>query len=221
MSKLISAWLKIWIPILFAMGIGILLYLITHWTTLDAGSRFVAIIYVMLPLHCLEEWRFPGGFHYNYNMLRRSRKPDCYPMNQFSDMLTIMLAELIGIVCLFYGVNQIIVIWNLIFCFFEMIGHLIFGFSMYRRFRTVGKRTIYNPGFATAVVFTLHALYYVLIQYPTNLPSLPIIILAIISGTVLVSSVVLIPEQLFKSKETPYPFDNNRYYEKYITREKN
>lgn len=141
--------------------------------------------------------------------------------DQFSDMLTIMLAELIGIVCLFYGVNQIIVIWNLIFCFFEMIGHLIFGFSMYRRFRTVGKRTIYNPGFATAVVFTLHALYYVLNQYPTNLPGLSIIILAIISGTVLVSSVVLIPEQLFKSKETPYPFDSNRYYEKYIAREKN
>lgn len=114
MSKLISVWLKIWIPILFAMGIGILLYLITNWTTLDSGSRFVAIIYVMLPFHCLEEWRFPGGFHYNYNMLRRSRKPDRYPMNQFSDMLTIMLAELIGIVCLFYGVNQIIVIWNLI-----------------------------------------------------------------------------------------------------------
>jgi len=50
---------------------------------------------------------------------------------------------------------------------------------------------------------------------------LPIIILAIISGTVLVSSVILIPEQLFKSKETPYPFDSNRYYEKYIAREKN
>ena len=98
MFKLISVWLKIWIPILFVMGIGILLYLITHWTTLDAGSRFVAIIYVMLPLHCLEEWRFPGGFHYNYNMLRRSQQPDRYPMNQFSDMLTIMLAELIGIV---------------------------------------------------------------------------------------------------------------------------
>ena len=42
------------------------------------------VVYVMLPLHCLEEWRFPGGFHYNYNMLRRSRKPDRYPMNQFS-----------------------------------------------------------------------------------------------------------------------------------------
>ena len=218
MSKFIHTWLKIWIPILFAMGIGILFYLITNWSHLDAGTRFVAIFYIIMPFHCLEEWKLPGGFHYNYNMLQHSEQPDRYPMNQFSDMLTIFLAELIGIACLIAGVNQIIVIWHLTFCFLEMTGHLIFGFNMYKRFHEVGKKTIYNPGFVTAVLFTVHALHYILTQYPANLPSLPTLAIGVLVGIVAVGGVALIPEQLFKSKDTAYPFPSNRYYEKYIAR---
>lgn len=168
----------------------------------------------------LEEWKLPGDFHYNYNTLQHSELPDRYPMNQFSDMWTILLAELMRIACLFFGVNQIIVIWHLTFCFLEMTGHLVFGFNMYNRFRAVGKKTIYNPGFVTAALFTIHALYYILTQYPANLPSLGRLVIGVLVGIFAVGGVALIPEQIFKSKDTVYPFASNRYYEKYIEREK-
>ena len=47
-----------------------------------------AAISVLIPLHVVEEWVFPGGFHYHYNTVMKSKQLDRYPMSRLTDMLT-------------------------------------------------------------------------------------------------------------------------------------
>ena len=55
----------------------------------------IAAISVLIPLHVIEEWVFPGGFHYHYNTVMKSKQLDRYPMSRLTDMLTNFIATIL------------------------------------------------------------------------------------------------------------------------------
>lgn len=86
MEKIIKKWLSIWIyVIIFISGI-IIGALLSNWNVWSIQTKIFAFATALLPIHVLEEWHFPGGFHYMYNIMKNSDMPDRYPMNQLSDM---------------------------------------------------------------------------------------------------------------------------------------
>ena len=65
---------------------AIILY---YWNDWSIQLKGVAAISVILPIHVVEEWVFPGGFHYQYNTFAfHSDIPDRYPMCRVSDTIT-------------------------------------------------------------------------------------------------------------------------------------
>lgn len=220
-EKIIQKILRIWIPVMLLIGFVVLAYLGVGWKSLDAGTKFVAGFYIILPLHVVEEWRIPGGFHYNYNTAMKSSRPDCFPMNQLTDMLTNFMAELIGVLLLFFGVNNVIITWHIFFCVLEMVIHSLFGCMMYVKFKAVGKRTWYNPGYLTAAAFFIMAVCTCIGNIAINMPSGREWILGLLFFLAEMVLVILIPENIFKSMETPYPFVGKYqygYYAKFITK---
>lgn len=145
------AWIKFGCLIAGAMAILIL----ANWTTWSTELKVTAAIAVLLPLHVVEEWVFPGGFHYQYNSMYKSDRPDRYPMCRLSDMATNLLITFLYVVLtLAYAatgtVTTGIIMGTLAFCYIEVIVHTAIGIKMYRRFKEQGKTTIYGPGSITA-----------------------------------------------------------------------
>lgn len=106
---------------------------------------------IVLALHVLEEWRFPGGFHYMYNIMKDSDLPDRYPMNQPSDMWTNWLGIIFGCFCLIIGITPLLATMQLLLCLGEMQSHFSGGVFVKKRFKAQGKQTIYNPGLFTTL----------------------------------------------------------------------
>ncbi|GEM_PF-5381254 len=143
-------WLSLW---LYAMVLvaGILIGLAAaNWSIWDVQTKLVALSTAMLSIHVLEEWRFPGGFHYMYNEMAGSEMPDRYPMNQLSDMWINTIGTIVGCLMLAIGVNPMFALMQCLQGAGEIIAHTSAGSWALRRWRPQGKRTIYNPGLATS-----------------------------------------------------------------------
>lgn len=104
-KEIIKHWLSCWLYVITLLSGIIIGYTIFNWSHLTLQTRFVALTVAMLPLHVLEEWLFPGGFHYMYNVFANSDKTDRYPMNQLSDMWTNLFGLLVGCIILCMGVT--------------------------------------------------------------------------------------------------------------------
>lgn len=95
-----------------------------------------------------------------------------------------------------------------------MVGHTALSVFAYVKFRPQGKRTIYAPGMVTAycaflpagILMTRHLLTVQLTprDYFT----------AVVTLAGIVACLVL-PDVLFKDKNTPYPFPSARYFKQY------
>lgn len=147
-------WTKsLWLYTMLILGSGVLYALVSNWDTWPQPQKLVAMIYIILPFHVWEEWRFPGGFGFQYNWVTAdSKTPDRYPMDQLSDMITVFVFMLTGITQLIYGATPSILITHTIFAAAEVGAHCYFGIKMKQRLASRGKRTIYNPGLATALL---------------------------------------------------------------------
>ena len=57
------AWIK------FSCGITtvVMLMILINWQNWSTELKFIAAIAALIPIHVIEEWVFPGGFHYQYN----------------------------------------------------------------------------------------------------------------------------------------------------------
>lgn len=56
---------------------GIMLVLIVlNWTTWTTELKVVAATAALIPIHVVEEWVFPGGFHYQMNTCMGSKEVD-------------------------------------------------------------------------------------------------------------------------------------------------
>lgn len=217
MRKILKTWLSIWLYVVVAVTGLLLGLLVSNWEQWDLGTKLFAFATALLPLHVLEEWHFPGGFHTMYNLMQNSEKVDRYPMNQLSDMWTNFIGVVFGCLVLMIGVNPIFLIMQLFLCCAEVCGHLSGGIFSYKKFKSCGKRTIYSPGlFTTIFGYIPIAVGIVIALFTVHQPKLWQIPVALLCSVLLGGFSLKGMERICEDENSPYAYTwGNGYFEKY------
>ncbi len=216
MQKMIKGWLNIWLYVIIMISGALIGVLTVKWHDWSMQTKIFAMATALLPLHVMEEWKFPGGFHYMYNIMVKSDLPDRYPMNQLSDMWTNLIGVIFGIVVICVGVAPIFAVMQLFLCAAEIFGHIKGGIFSYRRFRPQ-KKTIYNPGLFTTIFGYLPVAVALIVSFVIDISPLWWEWLSgIVCGMVLGALSLNLPEKITKSENTPYAFDwGDGYFRKF------
>ncbi len=213
---------KAWIKYACVLSGVTFLLILLNWTKWSEEIKIIAAIAVLVPVHVLEEWVFPGGFHYQYNLvLHKSDMPNAYPMCRLSDMITNLVGTIffifLTVYCVFneYAITGIL-LGTFIFCFMELFVHTLLGIQMYLKFKSKGKSTIYGPGSITTY-WGFVPLGFVAFW---NLKEATIgkteYILCIGMLLFMLLGCIVAPEQILKRKDTLYKFNTAGYYEKFL-----
>lgn len=217
MQKITKIWLSCWLYIIILIAGIILGLLVANWSVWDLGTKLFAFATALLPIHVLEEWHFPGGFHTMYNLMHSSEKVDRYPMNQLSDMWTNSIGVIFGCIVLIVGVNPIFLIMQLFLCCAEVFGHFSGGVFAYKHFKSKGKKTIYNPGlFTTIFGYIPIAVGIVISLFTIHQPKVWQIPVALICSILLGGFSLKVVERICQNENSPYAYTwGDGYFEKY------
>lgn len=80
-----------WLIAECSIALVMLLMLMVKWDAWKAANRFCCTLLIFfIAIHVFEEWRIPGGFHYQYNLCRGSDSLDRYPLNEQSEMVVLL-----------------------------------------------------------------------------------------------------------------------------------
>ncbi len=223
MKRIGKIWLSMWLYFIILIGGVIVGIAICRWNDWCLQQKLFAVATVLLPLHVLEEWHVPGGFHTMYNLMAKSDKPDRYPMNQMSDMFTNLIGVMFGCAVLLAGATPFFCVMQLFLCCTEIIGHFKGGVYLLRQFGEYGKRTIYSPGMVTVLLGYIPVAIGINVSFFTQFaPTAFEFILAVLCGVMLGALSLKMPEKLFKSEATPYAYTwGDGYLDKYIRRREN
>ncbi|MDO5862031.1 MAG: HXXEE domain-containing protein [Thermoplasmata archaeon] len=213
------AWIKFGLLITAAMTIAILVF----WDDWSTELKVTAAMAALIPVHVVEEWVFPGGFNYQYNVaLYKSDVPDRYPMSRISDMFTNLVTTVFYVVLTAYSaytgsVHTGILLGTLVFCCLEFFAHTMMGVRMYYMFRDRGKTTIYGPGSITAYLgFTVFAVILIRCLDGVSIGTEDILVGVGLLAFIAVVC-ILIPENATKSKENErYAFRGNGYFDRFL-----
>lgn len=214
---MIKQWDKIWLNVLYLVGLVLLMIMVLAGQSWSLRFKLVWLVAIILPVHACEEWQIPGGFHYQYNLSFGSDLPNKYPMSRLTDMLTVCIAEVVYIICAVFYQYHWVVMALCGFCLLEVFMHTFFGITMYKRFKNKGKKTIYNPGLASAYLgfgTTAAAMILSLSKYATitgkdwGLTSLLLLLMALFE--------IFLPERIFRNNQTKYGFDSPMYFTKFL-----
>jgi|SRR5574344_203833 hypothetical protein len=217
MEKIMKKWLDCWIYVIIMVAGVVLGFLISDWKEVDMGTKLFSFATILLPVHVLEEWHFPGGFHTMYNMMKESDMVDRYPMNRLSDMWTNLIGVIFGCFVLVIGVRPIFLIMQLFLCCAEMFGHFSGGIYVFKRFGRQGKRTIYNPGlFTTIIGYIPIAVGIVICLFTSQHPSAADVMTGLACSILLGAFSLKAVEKMCSSKDTPYGYTwGNGYFERF------
>lgn len=218
MEKIGKKWLSCWLYVMIAVTGIIIGITICKWTQWTLQDKLFAAATALLPLHVLEEWYFPGGFHTMYNLMAKSDCPDRYPMNQMSNMWTNLIGVIFGCVVLTVGVSPFFCVMQLFLCCAEVFGHFSGGIFLKKTFKGKGKRTIYSPGMFTTICGYIPIAIGIIVSFFTQeAPTLSAFLLAVVCGMALGALSLNAPEKLLKNKESSYGFTwGDGYLSKYI-----
>lgn len=213
-----TAWLKFSLIITGCM----LVLLLINWNTWSTPLKCVAVVAALIPVHATEEWIFPGGFAFQYNLfLNKSDIPNCYPMNRASDMITVLGTTIMYTIITLYfalsgkNVPSGILLGATCFSALEVSVHTFFGIKAYLKFKDNGKSTIYGTGSMTAYTGFL-VIGIIMLREIISLGVTGRNILFCILILVITSILCFIPEIKFKDKNSPYAYSNSGYYERYL-----
>ncbi len=223
MKKIEKLWLDLWLYLMILVSGVIIGMIVCNWHIWGLQQKLFAAATALLPLHVLEEWHFPGGFHTMYNLMAGSSCPDRYPMNQMSDMWTNLIGVLFGCAVLIVGVNPFFCVMQLFLCCAEGFGHFSGGIFLRRMFKSKGKRTLYSAGMATTLFGYIPIAVGIVISFFTeSAPTVAEFIFAILCGMVLGGISLNLPEKLLKDENTPYGYTwGDGYLRKYMEEENN
>ncbi|MCD8019710.1 MAG: HXXEE domain-containing protein [Clostridiales bacterium] len=167
MVKKLDKWCDIdWIIFICVTGVLTAVLAAVFWDDMPLGARGSVFLAIIMPFHVLEEWKFPGGLHYFYNIILGSkeeskRELDRFPMSRLTDMITNVGLQWIPLVylvlCFFTELSTATALCMMLLCFIEVFAHTGAGILTYFWLRKDGKRTIYHPGFATSWMMFLPA----------------------------------------------------------------
>lgn len=218
METIIQGWLSIWLYVMAAIGIGLGLVVWKNRNDWSMLNILCALAILVLILHVIEEWVFPGGLHYSYNIAHNSTLLSKYPMNRLTDMITNFGGVIVGCVVLkIGGFRTPAALAVMLFSAFEVIIHVTIGIQDMEIFRTYGMNTLYSPGLITSLFGFLPVcvgLAVCLFKKETR-PNLRQWITAIVSTVILAFLLINLPEALLGNKENPYEFTNRGYYERF------
>lgn len=218
METIMNWWLSIWLYVMTAIAIILVIKVMKNkdkWTKLNI---FCTLAIVVLVLHVIEEWVFPGGLHYSYNINHGSNILSAYPMNRLTDMITNFGGVILGCIILkFWGFKKPAGLAVMIFCFAEVMIHVLIGIQDLAIFEPYGARFFYDPGLVTSLFGFLPIGILLGIELFKNKPRPTIKQWAIAIGATVVFAFLLInlPENLLKNENNQYYSTYRGYYEKY------
>lgn len=218
MEFIFQGWLSIWLYVMTAIGICLAVKVFQNRHTWTKLNLLCTLAVIVLILHVLEEWVFPGGLHYSYNISHGSTLLSAYPMNRLTDMITNFGGVILGCIVLkIWGFQTTAGISIMLFSLFEVVIHVVIGISDMQLFHPYGMNTVYSPGLITSLFGFLP----ISIRLGTyffqkeNRPSIKKWIKAVAVMFAFCFLLINLPEDLLGDKNTPYEFTNRGYYEPY------
>lgn len=218
-DKIMKIWLSCWLYVISGIGASLSTLVVVNFKIWETCTTLAVCVTITLVLHVLEEWRFPGGFSYAYNLIMKSEEEflDRYPMSQVTDMVTNFIPIMYGVVMLGIGMPYIVALSGFWFSVIEVLVHTKSGITLKKHFKSNGKKSIYNPGLATSLFgFLPLAIAYILsftVQMPTYQELFFSFLLCVALGIVCIP----VTEKLLKNKETKFPYDWGRgYFKKFF-----
>lgn len=217
-SKLAKGWLSCWLYVIIMISGIILGVTVCRWDEWDIQTKLFAFASILLPLHVLEEWCFPGGFHTMFNLMAGSDKLDRYPMNQLGDMWTNLIGVIFDCIVLLAGVTPLFCVMKIVLCLGEIAGHTAGAIFSLKMFKEKGKRTIYNPGLATTLLgFIPIGLALIISFFTYQAPTWWEVIIGVVCKALLAWFAVEKAQKLVEDENSPYPYTwGNGYFEKFL-----
>ena len=148
---------KIWLIVLYAVGIVMFVVTVVKWNNWSAPERLMAILTVLLPIHVFEENTFPGGFPYMNNIAAKSTNPMLYPQNKLTNMVTNLGGEMYIILLLLitHLAPKSMAILTAAFGISQLIMHTRCGVIAFQKYKATGKRTIYGTGTISTIALVI------------------------------------------------------------------
>ncbi len=218
MEKIINVWLSIWLYVMVSIGIYLLIKVWKKRKVWDKINIFCTLAIVVLVLHVLEEWVFPGGLHYSYNFSHGSTDLARYPMNRLTDMITNFGGVILGCIILkFWGFRKPAGIAVMLFSAFEVVIHIVIGVNSLNTFGKYGMQILYSPGLVTSLFGFLPitiglAVHLFKKENKANIKQWSMAVVAMFGFCFLL---INLPEMILGSKNSPYAFTNRGYYEQF------
>ncbi len=216
-----------WIVFLCISGTVSITITAALWDSIPLGAKAGAFAAFIMPFHVIEEWRFPGGLHYFYNVVFSTKGVSHdmyrYPMSRLTDMVTNVGLQWIpiiyGILSCFTKLSNATVLCIIILCACEVVAHTGGGILTYFWYRAKGKKTIYHTGLATSYMMFLPAGVYLITQIEnvTRGDWTWCIILFVIMMLICIPlSETPLKKWVQNQENGLFAFEDHKYYEKYI-----
>lgn len=219
MESIINCWLSVWLyfMVMIAIVLGIKIY--KNYKTWDKINILCTFAIIVLVLHVLEEWVFPGGLHYSYNIDHGSAILSHYPMNRLTDMITNFGSVVLGCIVLkFWGFRKPAGIAVMLFSLFEVCIHIVIGITSMKTFGQYGMNTLYSPGLVTSLFGFLPIVIGLTIELffsGNKRPTVKQWIMAVVAMFGFCFLLINLPEMVLSDENSPYAFTNRGYYEQY------
>ena len=222
-EKNFNDWCKTaWLKCSLLISALIIVLILINWNAWSTALKCVAAMAALVPIHATEEWIFPGGFAFQYNLfLNKSDYPNAYPMNRASDMVTVLGTTVMYALLVLYftvtgqSVPSGVLLGAVGFSVLEVSAHTYFGIRAYGKFKSKGKTTIYGTGSMSAYVGFLPL--GCIMAWQIAVRGLSTADIGWCVAVLGINSVLAFaPEAKLKDKNSPYAYLNSGYYERFL-----
>jgi hypothetical protein len=191
-----------WYNICVLAAVIATIVLAVGWEALLVRQRILIGLFIVMNLHCFEEFGFPGGFPLFANTkLMKSSMPDRYPLNQNTAMIgNCFFIYVIYLIPIFFPDQLWLGLGPVLFGLLEFVVHATYNNYL--------NRSFYNPGLATTVLgFLPLGVYYIYFIVSNGMGTwvdwvigyfYPVLAYAILFQVILL--------RMCASENSPYPF---------------
>ncbi|MBT8342533.1 MAG: HXXEE domain-containing protein [Desulfatitalea sp.] len=142
--------------ILPAAGVVVAIYMATNWSAMPVLQRMAGLMFILLDLHAMEEYRFPGGF---IQMEERSFNVS-FPRPEVNEFVLVMIIFYTALVPFFFSHVAWLVMAPMVCSIIQLPSHLGAARKMKR---------FYSPGLVTAILMVPIWLYTIIYIVQNNL----------------------------------------------------
>lgn len=218
MEIIIQGWLSVWLYVMAIIAIALAVKIYKNRKTWSKLNIYCTMAIIVLVLHVLEEWIFPGGLHYSYNIANGGNVLSGYPMNRLTDMITNFGGVILGCIVLkLGGYKKAAGIAVMLFCFAEVAMHFAIGIQDLGIFGQYGMTILYNPGWITSLFgfLPIGILLAIELFKKSPRPTIAQWIVGVTAMFVFAFLLINLPENLLKDENSPYKFTDRGYYEQF------